>query len=188
MANVTPARRQYLDIKAQYPDCILMFRMGDFYEMFDEDAEVAAQALDITLTTRSHSKKSKPIPMAGVPHHAVDGYIAQLIEKGYHVAVCDQVSEPTGRGIVDREAQAPISSGSVTFFSSSLFVVPQAIKITIIPPTITFIGTENFNCIVSIVRHLAFLRIQTTCLSKTNFFNMYVYVIFFAIVINTLHD
>lgn len=114
MAKVTPARRQYLDIKAQYPDCILLFRMGDFYEMFDEDAEVAAQALDITLTTRSHSKKSKPIPMAGVPYHAVDNYIAQLIEQGYHVAVCDQMSEPTGRGIVDREVVRVMTPGTVT--------------------------------------------------------------------------
>ena len=105
MAKVTPARRQYLDIKSQYPDCILFFRMGDFYEMFDQDAEIAARELDITLNQPENSRKSggKEIPMAGVPHHAVDGYIHQLIEKGYHVAVCDQLSEPTGRGIVDRD-------------------------------------------------------------------------------------
>jgi DNA mismatch repair protein MutS len=114
MAKVTPARRQFLDIKAQYPDCILMFRMGDFYEMFDEDAEIAARELDITLTNRKHSKKSAPVPMAGVPYHAVDGYIHQLIEKGYHVAVCDQVSEPTGRGIVDREVTRVVTPGTLT--------------------------------------------------------------------------
>ncbi|MGB7340985.1 MAG: DNA mismatch repair protein MutS [Phototrophicaceae bacterium] len=115
MAKVTPARRQYLDIKAQYPDCILLFRMGDFYEMFDRDAEIAARELDITLTSRSFSKKSgKEIPMAGVPHHSIDGYIHTLIEKGYHVAVCDQVSEPTGKGIVDREVVRVITPGTLT--------------------------------------------------------------------------
>lgn len=115
MAKVTPARRQYLDIKAQYPDCILLFRMGDFYEMFDQDAEIAARELDIALTSRKFSKKDgKEIPMAGVPHHAIDNYIHTLIEKGYHVAVCDQVSEPTGRGIVDREVIRVVTPGTLT--------------------------------------------------------------------------
>ena len=115
MAKVTPARRQYLDIKSEYENCILLFRMGDFYEMFDEDAKIAARELDITLTTRTFSRKrGTEIPMAGVPYHAIDGYIAQLIEKGYHVAVCDQVSEPTGRGIVDREVVRVITPGTLT--------------------------------------------------------------------------
>lgn len=115
MAKVSPARRQYLDIKAEYPDCILLFRMGDFYEMFDQDAEVAARELDITLTSRSSKRKgAKNIPMAGVPHHAVDSYIHTLIEKGYHVAVCDQVSEPTGKGIVDREVVRVMTPGTIT--------------------------------------------------------------------------
>ncbi|MGB1288280.1 MAG: DNA mismatch repair protein MutS, partial [Aggregatilineales bacterium] len=113
MARITPARRQYLDIKKEYPDCIVLFRMGDFYEMFDEDAETAARELDITLTNRRHSKKDKPIPMAGVPYHAIDNYIARLIEKGYHVAVCDQTSQPDGRGIVDREVTRVVTPGTV---------------------------------------------------------------------------
>ena len=113
MARVTPMRRQYLEIKSQYPDCILMFRMGDFYEMFDEDAEAAASELDITLTSRAHRKGGEKIPMAGVPYHSVDGYIAKLIEKGYHVAVCDQVTEPTGRGIVEREVTRVMTPGTV---------------------------------------------------------------------------
>ena len=113
MARVTPMRRQYLDIKSQYPDCILMFRMGDFYEMFDDDAEVAARELDISLTFRTHSKGSAKVPMAGVPYHSVDGYIAKLIEKGFHVAVCDQMTEPTGRGIVEREVTRVITPGTV---------------------------------------------------------------------------
>ncbi len=113
MARVTPMRRQYLEIKSQYPDCILMFRMGDFYEMFDDDAEAAARELDITLTSRAHRKGGEKIPMAGVPYHAVDGYIARLIEKGFHVAVCDQVTEPTGRGIVEREVTRVMTPGTV---------------------------------------------------------------------------
>ena len=113
MARITPMRRQYLEIKSQYPDCILMFRMGDFYEMFDDDAEVAARELDITLTSRAHRKGGEKIPMAGVPYHSVDGYIAKLIEKGFHVAVCDQVTEPTGRGIVEREVTRVMTPGTV---------------------------------------------------------------------------
>ena len=106
-------RRQYLEIKSQYPDCILMFRMGDFYEMFDDDAEAAARELDITLTSRAHRKGGEKIPMAGVPYHSVDGYIAKLIEKGFHVAVCDQVTEPTGRGIVEREVTRVMTPGTL---------------------------------------------------------------------------
>ncbi len=113
MARLTPMRRQYLDIKSEYPDCILMFRMGDFYEMFDDDAEIAARELDITLTARASSKGAEKIPMAGVPHHSVDGYIARLIEKGYHVAVCDQITEPTGKGIVEREVTRVMTPGTL---------------------------------------------------------------------------
>ncbi|MCY4144829.1 MAG: DNA mismatch repair protein MutS, partial [Chloroflexi bacterium] len=113
MVQLTPLRRQYLQIKAQYPDCILLFRMGDFYEMFDEDAQLAARELEITLTARPQGKSGEKVPMAGVPHHAVDGYIARLIEKGYHVAVCDQLSEPTGRGLVERDVTRVVTPGTV---------------------------------------------------------------------------
>lgn len=113
MARISPLRQQYLDIKRQYMDCILFFRMGDFYEMFDEDAEVAARELDLTLTGRAFNKDEVRSPMAGVPYHAAEGYIARLIEKGYHVAVCDQMSEPDGRGIVDREVTRVITPGTV---------------------------------------------------------------------------
>lgn len=109
----TPVRKQYLEIKAQYPDCILFFRMGDFYEMFDRDAEIVAQELDLTLTSRSFNKKADRVPMAGVPHHAADNYIARLIEKGYHVAVCEQTSLPDGRGPVDREVLRVVTPGTV---------------------------------------------------------------------------
>jgi DNA mismatch repair protein MutS len=113
MAKVTPGRRQYLDIKKQHQDSILFYRMGDFYEMFDEDAEVAARELDLTLTARHASKGGSKIPMAGVPHHAAEGYIARLIEKGYHVAICDQTSIPDGKGVVDREVTRVITPGTV---------------------------------------------------------------------------
>ena len=113
MTQMTPLRQQYLDIKREYPDCILFFRLGDFYETFDEDAQIAARELDITLTSRPTSKDER-IPMAGVPHHAVENYIARLIEKGYHVAVCDQVGEVgVGRGPVERAVTRVITPGTI---------------------------------------------------------------------------
>ncbi|MBZ0291776.1 MAG: DNA mismatch repair protein MutS [Anaerolineae bacterium] len=112
MAQVTPLRQQYLDIKREYPDCILFFRLGDFYEMFDEDAEIGARELDLTLTGRP--EKNGRIPMAGVPYHSVDNYIARLIERGYHVAVCDQVGEVgSSKGPVEREVTRVMTPGTV---------------------------------------------------------------------------
>ena len=113
MSRVTPIRQQYLDIKAKYPNAILLFRMGDFYEMFDSDAEIAARELDLTLTGRNFSQEGPRTPMAGVPHHAAEGYIARLVEKGYHVAICDQLSEPTGKGPVDRDVTRVITPGTI---------------------------------------------------------------------------
>ena len=86
--------RQYLDAKQQYRDAILFFRMGDFYEMFYEDALVAARALDLTLTSRSKDGQGTSIPMCGVPHHSLDTYLARLVKKGFRVAICDQVEDP----------------------------------------------------------------------------------------------
>ncbi|MDZ4769024.1 MAG: DNA mismatch repair protein MutS [Chloroflexota bacterium] len=111
-ASVTPLRAQYLHIKSQYPECILFFRLGDFYETFDGDAEIAARELDLVLTGRPVSKNER-VPMAGVPFHAVDTYIARLIEKGYHVAVCEQITEPNGKGLVEREVTRVITPGTV---------------------------------------------------------------------------
>ena len=95
--ETTPLREQYLNLKARYPDTILFFRLGDFYETFDDDAEIASRELDLVLTSRPVSKGQR-VPMAGVPHHAVENYIARLIEKGYRVALAEQVGEPSGRG------------------------------------------------------------------------------------------
>ena len=86
----TPIRQQYLDIKKQYPDAILFFRLGDFYETFDDDAEVTSRELDLVLTKKSMGKDNK-VPMAGIPYHAVENYLSRLIEKGYHVAICEQM-------------------------------------------------------------------------------------------------
>ncbi len=111
--HVTPLRAQYLEVKRQYPDCIVLFRLGDFYETFDEDAEIAARELDLVLTGRPVSK-SERVPMAGVPYHAVETYIAKLIEKGYHVALCEQITEPNGKGLVERAVTRVVTPGTVT--------------------------------------------------------------------------
>src|SRR5881392_1497964 len=111
----TPAMRQYLDAKQQNRDAILLFRMGDFYEMFYEDALVVARALELTLTSRSKDANGGGIPMCGVPFHAVDGYIARLVKKGFRVAICDQVEDPRkAKGLVKREIVRVVSPGTLT--------------------------------------------------------------------------
>ncbi len=110
----TPMIKQYLSIKDEYPDAILLYRMGDFYEMFFEDAELAARLLEITLTSRNKND-AQPIPMCGVPYRAVQGYIARLLEKGYKVAICDQVEDPAkAKGIVKREVVRVMTPGMIT--------------------------------------------------------------------------
>lgn len=109
----SPVRSQYLNIKRQNPDAILFFRMGDFYEMFDEDAEIVARELEIALTRRDFGRGEKS-PMAGIPHHAADGYIARLVSKGYRVAICEQTSDPAqSKGLVDREVIRIVTPGTV---------------------------------------------------------------------------
>jgi DNA mismatch repair protein MutS len=111
----TPAMRQYLDAKQKHRDAIMLFRMGDFYEMFYEDALVASRALELTLTARSKDADGGGIPMCGVPFHAVDGYIARLVKKGFRVAICDQVEDPRkAKGIVKREVVRVVSPGTLT--------------------------------------------------------------------------
>ncbi len=110
--KVTPSRRQYLDIKAQHPDAIVFFRLGDFYETFDEDAETAARELDLVLTSRPQGKGQRT-PMAGVPHHAAEGYIARLIAKGYKVALCEQIGKEAIGGLMPREVVRVFTAGTV---------------------------------------------------------------------------
>ena len=119
MAELTPMMRQYLEIKKDNPDSILFFRLGDFYEMFDEDARTASRELDLTLTSRDHGKHAKPaeerIPMCGIPYHASEAYIARLIAKGYKVAICEQMEDPaTAKGLVKRDIIRVITPGTVT--------------------------------------------------------------------------
>ncbi len=109
----SPVRTQYLQIKRQNPDAVLFFRMGDFYEMFDDDAEIVARELEIALTRRDFGRGEKS-PMAGIPHHAADSYIARLVGKGYRVAVCEQTSDPAlSKGLVDREVVRIVTPGTV---------------------------------------------------------------------------
>ena len=114
--EVTPMKRQYNAIKEQNKDCILFFRLGDFYEMFDEDAQTAARELDLTLTTRDRNKpKEEQTPMCGVPYHSVDAYIGRLVAKGYKVAICEQMEDPAqAKGIVERDITRIVTPGTVT--------------------------------------------------------------------------
>ena len=113
MSPLTPAMRQYLEIKARYPDCILFFRMGDFYEMFFEDAVLASKLLEITLTSRDKGREDS-VPLCGFPWHAASSYIAKLIEKGHKVAICEQMEDPRfAKGIVKREVVRVITPGLV---------------------------------------------------------------------------
>jgi DNA mismatch repair protein MutS len=110
--DVTPIRKQYLEIKSQYSDTILFFRLGDFYETFDEDAETTSRELDIVLTSRNVAKGTR-VPMAGIPYHAVENYLARLIEKGYHVAICEQVGDQPVKGLVPRKVTRVVTPGTV---------------------------------------------------------------------------
>ena len=117
MAELTPMMKQYLEIKANNPDSILFFRLGDFYEMFDADARTASKELDLTLTTRDKDPKKAPeerMPMCGIPYHASEAYIARLIAKGYKVAICEQMEDPaTTKGLVKRDIIRVITPGTV---------------------------------------------------------------------------
>lgn len=111
-STVTPSRKQYLDVKAQHPDAIVFFRLGDFYETFDDDAKLVARELDLILTSRPQGKNQRT-PMAGVPHHAAEGYIARLIAKGYKIALCEQMSAQPVNGLMPREVIRVFTAGTV---------------------------------------------------------------------------
>ena len=111
-SDMTPLRRQYLQIKKQYPDAIVFFRLGDFYETFDEDAKIVSQTCDIVLTSRPVGKNQR-VPLAGVPYHAVEGYVAKLISAGFKVAIVEQVGEVEGRALMHREVTRMVTPGTV---------------------------------------------------------------------------
>ncbi len=110
--DITPIRKQYLEIKRQYPNAILFFRLGDFYETFDQDAEITSRELDIVLTSRNVAKGVR-IPMAGIPHHAAENYLSRLIQNGYHVAICEQVGDQPLKGIFPRMVTRVVTPGTV---------------------------------------------------------------------------
>ena len=116
MAELTPMMQQYMEMKARNPGCLLFFRLGDFYEMFQEDAKIASRELDLTLTTRDRSKeKEDQVPMCGVPYHSSEAYIARLVAKGYKVAICEQMEDPaTAKGLVKRDIIRIVTPGTVT--------------------------------------------------------------------------
>jgi DNA mismatch repair protein MutS len=109
--TVTPLRKQYLRVKQKYPEAIVFFRLGDFYETFDEDAKVASRELDVILTSREMGKGQR-VPMAGIPHHALDNYLAKLINRGHKVAICEQLTPP-GKGLVERDVIRVVTPGTV---------------------------------------------------------------------------
>ncbi|MFN8412653.1 MAG: DNA mismatch repair protein MutS [Anaerolineales bacterium] len=111
--DATPVRKQYLEAKKQYPDAIVFFRLGDFYETFDEDAEITARELDIVLTSRPVGGGVR-VPLAGIPYHAVENYLSRLIEKGYHVAICEQIGEVPAKGLVERKVVRVVTPGTIT--------------------------------------------------------------------------
>ena len=124
MAELTPMMQQYYAVKERNPDCLLFFRLGDFYEMFEEDARIASRELDLTLTSRDHAKDKSAedkIPMCGVPYHSSESYIARLVAKGYKVAICEQMEDPAlAKGLVKRDIIRIVTPGSVT--ESSMLV------------------------------------------------------------------
>ena len=135
MREETPLMRQYRQIKEKYPETILLFRMGDFYETFEKDAITASKILGITLTKRSNGKASE-VPLAGFPHHALDNYLPKLVRAGQRVAVCEQLEDPKfAKGIVKRDVIEVVTPGAnfsekfapgVTTSITSLFTIPFA--------------------------------------------------------------
>ena len=113
--ETTPMMQQYLRMKELHPDCILFFRLGDFYEMFNEDAKLVSKELDLPLTTRDRNKPAEErTPMCGVPYHSAEAYLARLIAKGYKVAICEQMEDPAlAKGLVDRDIIRIVTPGTV---------------------------------------------------------------------------
>ena len=110
--KVTPLRQQYLRVKRRYPETLVLFRLGDFYETFDEDAKTVSRELEIVLTSREMGKGNR-VPLAGIPHHALDNYLARLINRGYKVAICEQLSDPKEKGLVERDVVRVVTPGTV---------------------------------------------------------------------------
>lgn len=149
----TPMMQQFMALKAQYPDCVIWFRLGDFYEMFLEHAELGAQVLNITLTSRARGKDGR-IPMAGVPYHAAETYLGKLIQAGYKVAICEQVTEPTGKGLVERRVVRIVTPGTLLHdkflpaktnnFVACLLETKKRTSLAVVDVTTGEVRTENW--------------------------------------------
>lgn len=140
--------QQYFEIKKQYPDCLLFYRMGDFYELFLDDAHIGARVLNITLTGKSNGKNGR-IPMAGVPYHAVDAYITKLVRAGYKVAICEQLSPPNKKGLVKRDVVRIVTPGTVLDEKSlekkdNNYIISLAVSSRIVALSIADISTGYF--------------------------------------------
>jgi DNA mismatch repair protein MutS len=177
MAHLTPMRQQYLQIKSQYPEAILFFRLGDFYETFDEDAKIVAQVCDITLTSRPVAKGQR-VPLAGVPYHAADSYIAQLIAEGYKVAIAEQVGPEAGplrRAGMAGRAQGPVAGAMVAAQQGGL--VPRQVVRVVTPGTVTepsLLEAKQNNYLTALVSEdervgLAYIDITTGEFAATQF-------------------
>lgn len=146
--KLTPMMQQYVAVKKQYPDCLLFYRMGDFYELFMDDAHVGARVLNITLTGKANGKGGR-IPMAGVPYHAVDNYLAKLVKAGYKVAICEQLSPPNKKGLVERDVVRIVTPGTMLDEKAlekkeNNYIISLQIKKNTIGLTIADISTGYF--------------------------------------------
>jgi DNA mismatch repair protein MutS len=156
MDDLTPMMKQYHEVKRRFPGKLVFFRLGDFYEMFYEDAILASRELEITLTSRNKDKSGAPIPMCGVPYHSVDGYIARLMKKGHKIAICEQVEDPkTAKKLVHREVTRVLTPGTVVEemllepkdhnYLSSLCITEEGIGLAFMDlSTADFLATEFF--------------------------------------------
>src|SRR5882762_9599260 len=148
----TPMMKQYSEIKKNYTDCLLFYRMGDFYELFLEDAHIGAKILNITLTGKANGKGGR-IPMAGVPYHAVDTYLAKLVKAGYKVAICEQLSPPNKKGLVKRDVVRIVTPGTMLDekalekkehnYLISLALAPKKVAITIADISTGYLATTE---------------------------------------------
>ena len=153
----TPMMKQYLDIKKQYPDCLLFYRMGDFYELFLDDAQIGAKILNITLTGKSNGKNGR-IPMAGVPYHAVDAYLSKLVKSGYKVAICEQLSPPNKKGLVKRDVVRIVTPGTVMDEKAleqkeNNYIISLAIEKDTVGMTVADISTGYFSIMQTTTKH-----------------------------------
>ena len=163
----TPAMQQYVNIKKDHPDCLLFFRIGDFYETFFEDAKIAAKILDLLITSKNKNAED-PIPMAGIPHHSIDKYIPKLVAHGYKVAIAEQTSEPVAGKLVEREVTQIITPA--TFIQEGKAQTTSIVAVTLLEQSegnfhlawgdfsLGEYWTKSFHSIEELGKHIVLLR------------------------------